>query len=36
MQVRDGSVPLAAVWQYDHADPLNPRGLLVAHQETTL
>jgi hypothetical protein len=31
--VRDGSIPTAAVFQDDGRNPLNPRRLLVAHEE---
>ena len=30
---RDGGLPLAVLWQYDVDNPLNPRGLLIAHEE---
>jgi len=30
---RERKVPLAAVWQWDQDDPMNPRGLLIAHEE---
>lgn len=30
---RDGKLPKVVVWQYDENNPMNPRGLLVAHAE---
>ncbi|KAK3247033.1 hypothetical protein CYMTET_43457 [Cymbomonas tetramitiformis] len=30
---REGQLPKAVIWQYDHLRPLNPRGLLVAYEE---
>ena len=30
---REGKAPLASIWQYDVDDAMNPRGLLIAHEE---
>ena len=31
--MREKKKPLAAIWQYDRENPMNPRGLLMAHEE---
>lgn len=31
--MREDSQPLAVIWQWDQAKPMNPRGLLVAYEE---
>lgn len=34
--MRETSDPSVVLWQFDEADPLNPRGLLVAYAERTV